>query len=321
MEESGKKLSNIAPEVVKKTEEPAFDVAIEIALGHEPTIAEIETIDNPSEQDAQFAEKIARIKDDIQAFLHTVETRFEKGKGYRAKIREALRLMLKAHIEQPDRADTGLPFIIHPLSVAHDALHMMADEKDDAEAQYVCIAALLHDSVEDQARLLALEKKLIALQGGNSKVPEEIERDGAFGGLEWLFDRRVRFLVQSLTSPLKESDDMSPEERNKQYQRYIESIFINQDHAPSVIKWADLKQNALTIGLIRERAELIRHEGDEKFAGKLDGTYRKLRTKYKPVLEAVQKFFQDFSDQHHPLYSERESIIYSINEVLEKEYA
>ncbi|QSH39301.1 hypothetical protein JXR01_03295 [Candidatus Kaiserbacteria bacterium] len=321
MEEGGKKLSNIAPEVVKKTEEPAFDVAIEIALGHEPTIAEIETMDNPSEQDAQFAEKVVRIKDDIQAFLHAVDTRFEKGKGYRAKIREALRLMLKAHIEQSDRADTGLPFIAHPLSVAHDALHMMADEKDDAEAQYVCIAALLHDSVEDQARLLALEKKLAASQGWKNKVPEEIERDGAFGGLEWLFDRRVRFLVQSLTSPLKESDDMSPEERNKQYQRYIESIFINQDSTPSVIKWADLKQNALTIGLIRERAERTRDEGQTEFAEKLEGTYKKLRMKYEPVLEAVKKFFRELSDQHHPLYSEREDIVYSIDEVLKKEYA
>lgn len=324
MDEQGKKLKDIAPEVVEDTDAPVLDIAIEIALGHIPNAAEIEALDNPSEQDAQFAEKIVRINDEIQAFLDTVDTRIEAGKGNRAQIREALRLMLKVHIEQSDRADTGLPFISHPIAVARDTLTMC--EGDDDEKRDMCIAALLHDSIEDQSRLLALEEELDVERGHgdkkkDKKIRDEIlHREGAIGGIEWLFGRRVRFLVESLTSPLKLDDGLTPEEKNKIYRNYIEGIFINQDSSPSVIKWADLKQNALTIGLIRERAEKMREEGNIEFAEKLEGTYQKLRTKYKPVLEAVKTFFNNLTDEHHPLFKKKDGIVASIEEVLHTEY-
>lgn len=319
MEEGGKKLLEIAPKMTRETKEPAFDLAIEIAISnHEPTEEEKDVINLSTKQEEGFIEKLVCIKKEIQSFLFEVDERFEKGRGNRAQIREALRLMLKVHIDQLERADTGLPFISHPLAVARDTLSSI--NESDEDARNMCIAALLHDSIEDQAVLLKLEKGIAATHGWKEKMPEEIERDGAIGGIEWLFDRRVRFLVESLTSPLKLNNSLTQEEKNQTYRNYIESIFINQDSSPSVIKWADLKQNALTIGLIRRRAEEMREEGNIELAEKLEGVYKKLKEKYKPVLEAVRKFFNDLTDEYHPLFVQRESIVNSIEEVLRIEY-
>jgi len=314
--EKGKGRVEVAQEVLEETNEPAFDIAIDMALGYVPSAAELSTLEGSTEQEIGFIEKLHRIQPEIDAFLATMYTRF-KDDTEQENIRAALSLMIKLHIEQGDRSDTGIPFIGHPLAVAHDALNIMGDNEDTF---YVCMAALLHDAVEDQSRLLALEKKFAVEHRFKEGEREEMERAGAVGGLEWLFDRRVAFLVTSLTSPIK-VEDLESEEKNKRYYEYVSGIFSNIDSSPSVVKWADLKQNALTIGLIRQKAEDARREGDSVVAQKLENTYGKLKKKYRPVLTMVKAFFERLTDTQHPLYIFRDEALAAINQTFATEYA
>lgn len=325
--ESGdeRKLKELAPDVVSKTKEPILDVAIEMALGMVPNLAETEAEgighgEEKPDQANEFIEKLHRIQPELNAFLEDVDAQFTKAE--QSAIREALRLMIKIHIEQPDRADTGIPFIGHPLAVAHDALRMAREHED---VFYICMAGLLHDSVEDQSKWLALEKRIAAVHQWYDKpreeVEQEIERHGALGAIERVFDRRVRLLVEAVTSPLTTEESLEGAvDKNAQYFDYVQSIFYNQDTSPSVVKWADLKQNALTIGLVRERAQLARVSGNVVTAQQFEKFYTKLKAKYKPVLEATLVFFENLTDGYHPLYSEKEHAVQDIQLVLEREY-
>ena len=318
-EETGRRIEQVASRVVEETKEPTFDLLIAIALGHVPSVAEIDSLNTISNQERDFAERLQRTQEYIDAFLKQIESRFQAGRGHRARIREALSLMLKMHADQNDRADTALPFLAHPIAVANDVLDMVKESVDDDEARDLCIAALLHDSVEDQSRLLAYERRLASLR--NVRTPEALERSDALGGLGWLFGARVLSLVQKVTTPLAGIRDASREEKNVQYQKYIRAVFNDQDAGPAVIKWADLKQNALTIHLIRKRAEEARAKGDDEEADRLLGFYNKLKVKYEPALEEVQVFFQDITFRQHPLYSEQEHALEEIQQALEGEYA
>ncbi len=320
-----RKLKELAPGVVDETKEPTLDVAIEMALGTPPNLAQIEAEgvghgEEKPEQANEFIEKLHRIQPDIDAFLVDVDARFTETEQF--TIREALRLMIKIHIEQPDRSDTEIPFIGHPLAVAHNALRIARDHED---AFYICMAGLLHDSVEDQSKWLTLEKQIAAVHQWYDKpreeVEKEIERHGALGAIERVFDRRVRLLVEALTSPLTTEQSLeNTADKNAQYFEYIQNIFYNQDASPSVIKWADLKENALTIGLVRERANEAAELGDTVKAERLERFHEKLKRKYKPVLEAVLTFFENLTDGYHPLFTEKEQAIQDIQLVLEHEY-
>ena len=154
MEEGGKKLPEIAPEVTKETKEPAFDLAIEVALGYEPTVEERKLLETATDQESLFIERLERTQEDIDAFFNKVEARFDAGKGHPKKIRMALQVMLKIHADQEDRKDTGKSFLSHPIAVASRVLDMTTRYTDFDELADLCVAALLHDSIEDQARLL-----------------------------------------------------------------------------------------------------------------------------------------------------------------------
>ena len=124
-----------------------------------------------------------------------------------------------------------------------------------------------------------------------------------------------------ITSPLTTEQSLeNAADKNAQYFEYIQHIFYNQDASPSVIKWADLKQNALTIGLVRERAKRAASAGEVAEAQRLEKFYEKLKVKYKPVLETVLVFFENLTDGYHPLYAEKEKAMQDIQLVLEHEY-
>src|ERR1044071_9612039 len=105
----------------------------------------------------------------------------------RLRIDSALHLMLEVHADQADRVD-GTPYVEHPLSVGATVLALQ--EEKDAD---IIIAALLHDSVEDQAAKLA--KK--AGQYGSALADQDV----ALSYISSRFGQRVAKIVTALTNP------------------------------------------------------------------------------------------------------------------------
>ncbi len=337
--EGGRRIDTFAPKVVLHTEEPLLDASIELLVTGTPHTDELDAaLMHAGGDEPKFVSRIERARPSIEQFIARIEARFEKGRGYRAGIRDALRFMLKLHADQGDRYDSGEPFVTHPLAVATDTLRMMGKRED---AWHACIAALLHDSVEDHARWIKLERQLLLDDSEESHVPYEIpqeeeteeeqrqrikkrERAEALAGLQALFDARIRYLVNRVSTPLKEAEyeNLSQNEKNAIYTRFIEKIFAEEDGdvVPAVIKWADLKQNALTIGHIRERARLLREQGADNKAEELERFYEKVKVKYAPALEVVRQFFVELTNGEHPLFAEKERALTDLRAVLTKEY-
>ena len=234
--------------------------------------------------------------------------------GDRARIRNALALMLKLHVHQRDRIDSGQPFISHPLAVATRVL----ETYDGPGRSQVVAAALLHDSIEDQARLLALEKELAARADFPHVSPEEIEREGALYGIGHLFGLHTQVLVRALTNPRLLGERALQGEHHKAYEAYISDIFFSETlpSAVAVIKWADLQENALTIGAIADNAEAATTAPEQERYWRV---YAKLRDKYRPALLIVRDFFTEVAEAH-PLYAERERAIADIDTALTEHY-
>ena len=73
--------------------------------------------------------------------------------------------MLRVHIDDKDRIDSGLPGVSHQLKVAKNVLDVLVARGSlDRYDATILAAALFHDVVEDHERLLLLEQdKLLAL--------------------------------------------------------------------------------------------------------------------------------------------------------------
>lgn len=103
-----------------------------------------------------------------------------------AKITDALVLMAELHKDQKPRPDG--PYMDHPLAVATNVLAHMA-EKDPE----IVIAALLHDTVEDQASKLA-DKATNPQEGASTE-------ETALGVIEEKYGPGVRETVAALSNP------------------------------------------------------------------------------------------------------------------------
>ncbi|MBL4644687.1 MAG: hypothetical protein JKX80_02355 [Candidatus Pacebacteria bacterium] len=317
MKENGRKINEIVPEVAEETKERVTDAYIELMLarGEDTT----HTADFLRKHESECGERIARLESvssQVDAFLNHVEEKFAgKDSAEHRRIKEALSLMLKLHINQGDRVANGMPFVAHPLAVAERVL----DTYTGADASFVVVAALLHDSIEDQSRLLALEAKL-ARSEKYDVSEKSIERDGALTSLGHFFGMRSMTLVSILTSPKILETNIPQERKNEIYTRYVSSIFKNDldEHAAAVIKWADLQENAF-IGDLYERFLSEEADGNEEEAHRVLNFYHSMREKYKPVLEMVREFFENV-DEEHPLYQQRDDAITNITDVLENQY-
>lgn len=100
----------------------------------------------------------------------------------------AKRASLLAHKDQEDRPDHQ-PYVNHPLQVAL-TLHQTFAVKDPD----LLIAALLHDSIEDQAQ------KILEIFGQAPSSDTDIKTD-ALNQIQAVFGERVRSLVSHLTNP------------------------------------------------------------------------------------------------------------------------
>lgn len=324
---SAESLENIVPEITRSSDEKITDIFIDSLLkGEDLNVDELlQKLQESGERypvHEKHLERISRVVDQVHDFLEEVDTRFPdvsfedddtehtSANQNRMRIRSALSLMLKVHINQGERADTGKPFISHPLTVAQRVLVTYTGD----DLAHVCIAALLHDVVEDQARLLKLEKEMIAdFETHFSKEKDAHLR--ALDALGSLFGQRVEVMVNRLSGPSGDNAD---------YTAYVKDILSpDGDAGAFAIKWADLQENALTIDKIHANAYKAEIDGDKELSEKLFGFYKKLAEKYKPALTVAREVFARLIEdnlEEHPYYEFAEQNIKEIDDAIRFKY-
>lgn len=210
----------------------------------------------------------------------------------------AKRISLLAHKDQEDRPDSQ-PYVNHPLQVAL-TLHQKFGVKD----QNLLIAALLHDSIEDQA------EKILEITGGAPSAEAHV-KTAALNQIQAVFGERVRSLVSHLTNPdfdahaetmIARGDTRSSKEIKRElYKEHFLEIFDNDPYA-FMIKLSDFAQNAYTITNVPE----------EKRSA--------LRAKYGPVIVAVIDRLETLSSSN-PLFPFRDSLQRELREVYARDYS
>jgi (p)ppGpp synthase/HD superfamily hydrolase len=193
---------------------------------------------------------------------------------------------------QEDRID-GNPYIIHPLETASDLLNKY--EIIDID---LIIAALLHDSVEDQPRRI-IEK---FSDGNIEDLGEKETQEKAFSAIENKNGKRVASIVKGLTNPSfkKIKEDLELQGIKKEikdlYKIHIGEVISNPDIF--VVKLSDFMRNA---GNIPEQ-EPVR---------------TKFILKYKPVIKEVFIPALENMDDLHPLYKKRRMILSELKNLYE----
>ncbi|MFZ4631866.1 MAG: hypothetical protein ACOYL8_01505 [Patescibacteria group bacterium] len=225
------------------------------------------------------------------------------------KIKTALEFMLKIHLPQNDRAD-GRPFASHPLAVAEKIMKM----SDNPE---LVISALIHDSVEDQADQIFIERINRKNLGGGLKINidetlkekyKSIFASWSFKEIEDRFGSKVKYYTENMTNhdynSLAENLNLEDEEKekfiNKLYAEHIDSIMNDPDLL--TLKLADLSTNIDLHSLSPD---------SEK--------YRKLKRKYKSVIEAVINKLSNISSGL-PIHTQKDEIIEELTKVYEEQY-
>ncbi len=143
-------------------------------------------------------------------------------------LQEALTLAVDIHKEQT-RKD-GEPYLNHLLRVTK----RLTEEYGVTDANVV-IAALLHDSVEDQADKICTIAELPA------------SRENAYSYIGRRFGHRVSYLVENLSED--DVDGVSDEEWNRLYTEHVQKI-IEKHPDLLFIKLSDFSDNALALDRI-----------------------------------------------------------------------
>jgi len=207
----------------------------------------------------------------LTALLETMSRRSPKDL---AMTRRAAAWMVHVHRNQADRPD-GLPYVSHTAEVAETVLRWCPD----APAEVIC-AAMLHDSVEDQA------DELEALGVGDALQVIEV-------GLGPL----VRQRVELLTNPEFPADG----DKNALYLQHV-SEAIRADPWVAAIKLADFSTNAWRLSNVRDAPKRAR-----------------LADKYRPVLAMFRELVRD-APADHPLARMRASLLEQMQMVWEDDY-
>ncbi len=214
------------------------------------------------------ATQYERIQPAAQAFGKAVHASFSPADEER--ILQALALMLALHGDQKPRPDSA-PYIEHPLAVAAGVLDAMARKDPD-----LVVAALLHDTVEDQGAKLAQQAT------SQERAIHNDERELALAVIERLtHSRRVRDLVAGLSNPdfdallaargiSKGTDEASrsgyTKTKNALYAEHVRDEV--RDPEVALIKFFDFSTNALALDGIPDAG--IRHKNARKYATVID---------------------------------------------------
>ena len=215
------------------------------------------------------------------------------------RILDALAAMVCLHRNQKARPD-GTPYVSHPLATA---LYVLL--KFECSDQDILIAALLHDSIEDQA------DKLVAPCVAMNLPPLQLRRQ-ALQTLGHRFGKRVAGLVGLLVNPYSEESpadhlsEMGEAEKEATRQRlYWEHFEALWDGDPDalLIKLADFSQNALRLDQLEE-------------SSKKDG----LRRKYGPVIQTSIIRLERLDDPGHPLFGAKDWLLANLREAYARDY-
>ncbi|MEI7620201.1 MAG: HD domain-containing protein [Candidatus Falkowbacteria bacterium] len=262
----------------------------------------------PSNQEELDARR-ERIEDEINNFKGKISEKFADTDL--EKVTEALDFMLKIHLPQADRVD-GKPFASHPLAVAERVMEL----SDNPE---LAIAALIHDSVEDQSDRIFLERfnrkypdrnfLNIKINEEGKKKHKEVFKAWSFRELKEKFGDNVKGYVESMTNhdyySLADDSGLEGDAKhdfiNKLYAEHVEDII--SDPELFTLKLADLSVN------------IDLHS--------LDSTsekYQKLKRKYKSVIEAVLTKLNSL-EEGHPIYGKKDTIITELNQIYTEQYS
>ncbi len=250
------------------------------------------------------------IEQEIDTFKELIERSFDRASI--TEINSALDLMIELHSDQENRPD-GKPYISHPLEIAKDIV-----EKYGINDKDLVIAALLHDSVEDQSSKLSAKK----LARGHEETSREVEiknsnapelshqaalAKNALQEIGFLYGDKVKEIVEHLSNPdfdslINELKSKGIEKtKNQLYKEHVEEAIKNP--GVCVIKYADFARNALSINNLPE------------------GTKKdNLRKKYGPVIQEVfLPAFRSMSE-NHPLFNIREALILELEKAYNEQY-
>ncbi|MFA6995012.1 MAG: hypothetical protein WC249_01220 [Patescibacteria group bacterium] len=259
---------------------------------------------NPEE----ISNRREKIKNEIDSFRQKISEKFTGND--RQKINEALEFMLKIHLPQKDRMD-GQPFASHPLAVAEEALKL----SDNPE---LIIAALIHDSVEDQPDYIFVERvnrkypnrNFVPLEIGDTlrERHRDVFKAWSFREIEERFGDKIKYYTENMTNhdfnSLAEDLGLNGEDRqdfiNKLYAEHVQDI-IN-DPELFTLKLADLSINIDLHSLSPD---------SEK--------YLKLKRKYKSVIEAILERLINL-EEGHPIYNKKNEIMAKLKKIYIEQY-
>ena len=197
-----------------------------------------------------------------QNFFESVTREFSSEDQKR--IFSALRLMTTLHIPQKERPD-HTAYISHPLNVATALLENM--QKKDADT---IVAALLHDTVEDQGASLA---KMWNIRNRRSQILSE--REEALSEIQAQYGSRVRSIVEAVSNPnfneevreevakegiiIEENSLEFKKRKVRHYQEHFLRIIHNKD--AFLVKLADFSSNVLSIDDVADAKQRAKYIG------------------------------------------------------------
>jgi len=250
-----------------------------------------------------------KMEAEIQHFRHRVGEKFPQADA--AKIIEALDFMLKIHLPQKDRVD-GRPFASHPLAVAAKVMEL----SDNPE---LAVAALTHDTVEDQSDRVFVERinrKYPDRDFVHLKIDEtarekykDIFKTWSLREIKDKFGDQVKYYVENLTNhdfnSLAEDMGLSGDKKtdfiNKLYAEHVEDLL--NDPELFTLKLADLSTNINLRSLDQNGAK-----------------YQKLKRKYKSVIETILEKLKNL-ETNHLLYAKKDGITSELEKVYHEQYA
>lgn len=211
----------------------------------------------PNGESPAFTNLLPVTQHRIFEFQRELDGTFE---GHQRQIvEEALLLMCEVHADQEDRPD-GTQYVEHPLRVAQNVLRSL--DSPDFE---IVASALLHDSVEDQAKKLAAKNH-------HPDILDKGEEEMALHYIGSRFGGRASRIVISLTNPdfaaelTRDGQEINVVNKNKLYARHVAEIIEDPDVLP--IKLFDFAENALRLDEVADPARRL-----------------KLTKKYAPVVD------------------------------------
>lgn len=158
----------------------------------------------------------------------------------RPRVEAALMLAIDLHGDELPPRDDGTPVANHILRVGDNVINGFAVRDPD-----IIIAALLHDSVENQRGKLAAA--WFAKHPENRHDPAVNERVAAMRWIAARFGRRVYRLIEALTKPDNPAskDPAVRLERERKYREQLEENLRNPSRF--CVKLADFYDNVMAI--------------------------------------------------------------------------